>query len=309
MGLLQRITQQQQQPQTEEVKQFFLRKGELPTFPTVAMEFMELANDPYASVMQIAGVVERDPALAAKTLKLANSAYIGYSRQVSTIRDSIVLLGLREMRALVLTISVFRAFGDLQKEIPPVWEEFWFHSLAVAQTGRKLAKKLRVKESEQAYLSGLLHDVGKLLFYLYDAPRYLDVVAACEMNGNSVLEAEQASFGNCHPELGCWLLELWNFPTPLAEAVLYHETPELCTSGSALVGLTSLSELLVKAKGLGVGDAMPLDIDGIEQLPAWQVLYAQYPALEQIDMPMFMEELAGLGLQVEQAVRDMHLAA
>lgn len=305
MGLLSRFGPPS--PSTEEVKQFFLRKGELPTFPAVAAEFMSLANDPYASVLQISEVVERDPALAAKTLKLANSAYIGYSRQVSNIRDSIVLLGLREMRALVLTISVFRAFGDMQKKIPPVWEQYWVHSLAVAQTSRRLAKTLRMKDAEQAYLAGLLHDVGKLLFYLYDADRYLAVLAQCEASGENLLEAERRAFGNCHPELGCWLLELWNFPPQLAEAVLYHETPELADTTMPLVGVVSLAELLAKANGLGIGETLPVDCLAIERLPAWQLLVQAAPQLNYVDLGTFVAELSTLGDQVRSALRELHL--
>lgn len=294
-------------PSAEEVKQFFLRKGELPTFPAVAAEFMALANDPYASVLQIAEIVERDPALAAKTLKLANSAYIGYSRQVSTIRDAIVLLGLREMRALVLTISVFRAFGELQKRVPPVWEQFWIHSLAVAQTARRLARTLRIKEAEQAYLAGLLHDSGKLLYYLYDAERYILLVEQGYEAGIPMLEAERKQFGNCHPELGCWLLELWNFPPHLAEAVLYHETPEWADASMPLVGILCMAELLAKAQGLGMGEALPVDLTGLETHPAWTLLAATYPQVTQIDLSTFVSELAGLDEQVQSAMRDMQL--
>ncbi|MCG3152404.1 MAG: hypothetical protein GEEBNDBF_01701 [bacterium] len=307
MGLLPRLGPQV--PSAEEVKQFFLRKGELPTFPAVAAEFMSLANDPYASVLQIAEVVERDPALAAKTLKLANSAYIGYSRQVSNIRDAIVLLGLREMRALVLTISVFRAFGDLQKQIPPVWEQYWVHSLAVAQTSRKLAKALRMKDAEQAYLAGLLHDVGKLLFYLYDANRYLEVLAAREASGDNLLEAERRNFGNCHPELGCWLLELWNFPPQLAEVVLYHETPELADASMPLVGIVSLAEILAKAQGLGVGDTLPVDSLNFDQMPSYRLLQETAPQINYIDLGTFIEELTSLGDQVKSAMMELNLVS
>ena len=306
MGLFQRV--HPPISQTEEVKQFFLRKGELPTFPAVAAEFMQLANDPYASVMQISSTVERDPALAAKTLKLANSAYIGYSRQVSTIREAIVLLGLREMRALVLTISVFRAFGDIQKTIPPVWEQYWIHSLAVAQTARRLARTLKVKEVEQAYLAGLLHDVGKLLYYLYDAKRYLKAIEECESVGDSLLEVERRTFGSTHPDLGAWLLELWNFPEALTEAVLYHETPELAEPEMTLVGVTSLAEVLAKAQGLGIGDALPLDAVSLEQCPAWTMLVQAQPNLTRVDMETFMRELSDLPEQVEAAVRELHIS-
>ncbi|HYE76398.1 MAG TPA: HDOD domain-containing protein [bacterium] len=296
-----------QTPPVEEVKQFFLRKGELPTFPAVAAEFMELAQNPYASVLQIAGCVERDPALAAKTLKLANSAYIGYARQVSSIRDAIVLLGLREMRALVLTISVFRAFGDLQKSIPPVWEAYWVHSLAVAQTARRLAKHLGIKDAEQAYLAGLLHDVGKLLYYLYDAPRYLAALERQQTTGGSLLEIERATFGNCHPELGCWLLELWNFPPALAEAVLYHETPELADQSMMLVGLIALSEQLSKAQGLGVGEQLTVDAVALEQSHAWRLLAYNHPRLAETDINTFMRELVDLTGQVRAALVEMKL--
>ncbi|MEO7993902.1 MAG: HDOD domain-containing protein [bacterium] len=305
MSFFQRLTTTQ--PTGEEVKQFFLHQGELPTFPAVALEFMELANDPYASVMSMASIVERDPALAAKTLKLSNSAYIGYARQVSTIREAIVLLGLREMRALVLTISVFRAFGQLQKALPPAWEQFWLHSLAIAQTARRLAKQLRIKEAEQAYLAGLLHDIGKLLYYLYDSDRYTAALDLQIHTGESLLEIEKKTFGNTHPELGCWLLELWNFPQPLSEAVLWHETPELAPRGSSLVGLTALAELIVKAQGIGIGEALPVDPAVLESSNAWQLVADSYPSLRRLDMGGFVSELASLNEQVASALKDMRL--
>ncbi|MDX9976070.1 MAG: HDOD domain-containing protein, partial [FCB group bacterium] len=144
---------------------------DLPALPESVQEAMRLMESPSADASEISAAIERDPALTAKFLRLSNSSYYGLKRQVSSIRLAIVVLGMREVRNVLLGMAAFdAAHGHIQGD--PLIQDMWRHSLEVAALSKKLGAELRLGLQGEDFVAGLLHDVGKAVLNFQFGPRY-----------------------------------------------------------------------------------------------------------------------------------------
>ncbi|MFQ5499158.1 MAG: HDOD domain-containing protein [Candidatus Zixiibacteriota bacterium] len=154
------------------VRQIIANIRNLPTPPIVFHQIQKVMNDPYVSAGQIASILSEDPAMSVKVLKLTNSAFYGLSREVDSVKQAVVIVGLEAIKNLVLSASVLEMFKgqDIDREFQ---EEFWRHSLATGFCGRILAKALTGKgriDPDSAFSAGLLHDIGKMIFSCFLRP-------------------------------------------------------------------------------------------------------------------------------------------
>jgi putative nucleotidyltransferase with HDIG domain len=194
----------------------------LPPMPAVVTDLLNTIEQPDVSATDIATKVARDQALAARTLRLANSSFFGLRQPVVTMRHAITVLGLRAVRTLIAAASVV---GQLRPSARTSFdlEAFWRHSVAAAVSAGLLARQVRSDESA-AFMGGLLHDVGRLVLVTCFPDRYAAVTAGGAYAGD-VLEAEQAAFGLDHVGVGVELARHWNFPAVIAEAIGCHHQP------------------------------------------------------------------------------------
>lgn len=241
------------------------RTVSLPTFPAVASRLIEEVARPDATSEEIGRILSLDPALTARTLRLANSDFYGFPRKVGSIELAVVVLGTATIRDLVLTSSVVQALGRPGSSL----EGLLSHSMAAGIAARALAERARYALTGDAYAAGLLHDVGKVVLRESDPERFDKVLDRCRTKGVAGHEAERALFGSDHAEVGGWLAERWGLPSDIVEAIACHHRPETAARNRTLVSLVHVANSL--AQRAGYPWASGLDVDGLDER-AWEAV-------------------------------------
>lgn len=209
---------------TPALAKLFHRMGELTTLPAAAQRIMQLVADSSSSATDLLAAVEGDPVLAAKVIRRVNSAFYGLRNKVRDLRSAINLLGFREIRNLALTVYMARMFQDGSSYRNFSREGLWEHSVAVAHTARMVAKVGSGVPPEEAYLAGLLHDVGLILLEKFLPTHLFQIIDRVE-EGITTCAAERECVPFDHALLGAYVATQWNFPTPVIVAIRYHHEP------------------------------------------------------------------------------------
>ncbi|HPO13041.1 MAG TPA: HDOD domain-containing protein [Candidatus Hydrogenedentes bacterium] len=223
---------------------------DLPTLPSILTELERLLHSESSGVAEIALVIEEDPGIAGGVLRVANSVmfYSSMSGTIVSVRDAIVRLGLKEVGQLVSSAALIRTFKTTGSHLNP--KRFWRRSLCTAVAGRVIARAARSSKSfaeEEAYMAGLLHDLGFLILDQYFPDDYEQLHAAFESKGADSADIERDILGIDHGEIGGYLLDLWNLPMPLVHAVTWHNQPENAVPETRLLTETvRTSELITE---------------------------------------------------------------
>ncbi len=200
--------------------------GKLSTLPVIAAQVMSLVENPKTSAQKLGRVITTDQALTSRILKLANSAYYGFPCKISTLNLAIVVLGFNTLKDLVLSISILDNF---QKTTDPddVFEAtvFWEHSMCCGLASRLIAEDMHLPVKSEAFVAGLLHNIGFLMLYEYFPNEFTQIIKLARTKKINVLEAEVMVLGVSHATLGGWLVENWLLPDVLVEAITYHHEP------------------------------------------------------------------------------------
>ncbi|HIJ96482.1 MAG TPA: HDOD domain-containing protein [Desulfuromonadales bacterium] len=202
----------------KELESMIMGASDLPTIPVVATKVMQLIEDENVSAEELAKVVASDPAVAARVLKISNSSFYGCQRQIQTLSHAIVVLGFGTLKSLVVAASVkqvYQPYGLTEKML-------WEHSFGAGLAARMIAKETRRVSSEEAFLGGLFHDIGKIILNTMDSQRFQGVMQICYNDGVSFEEAERVAYPYTHAEVGGLVIKKWNFPDLLMNAVLQH---------------------------------------------------------------------------------------
>jgi len=225
----------------------------LPTLPDVALKLLEMGESPLSSTRDMASVVERDVTLAARVLKLVNAPFFGMQREVTSVRQALLFLGISHLRSLVLSSVVLDLFdregsvGDFDRR------EFWKHSLAVGAAARALAVRTRCVDAEIAFTAGLIHDIGKVVEDRYLHGEFVKVVELLKDPTRTMIDAEREVLDADHAQIGHHLTVHWNLPAVLRDAVGLHHNPEAAESSSAMAALIAVADHLVRRLGVGKG--------------------------------------------------------
>lgn len=252
----------------------------LPSVPTVYCELVEALANPEADLADMAKIVSQDAAMGAKVLQLANSAFFGLRGEVASIQDAITFLGIETVRYLVLMVGVCDQFRSTQFA-PGFVEKIWNHSVQTANLARIIAEAehTSLALAEQAFVAGLLHDVGKLVFAENLAKSYREVLDFAKFHTQPVWEVERQILKATHGEVGAYLLDLWGLPDGVTKAVALHHEPVAEEQRDNLTPLAVVHVANHFAHDLdattetGVGD---LDLDYLsvtglsERVPIWR---------------------------------------
>ena len=197
--------------------------GELPTSPNVVSAIMGLTSDLNTEITKLSRVLSADQALTAKVLRLSNSPFYGRVRGVGSLDEAIMILGFFTIRSLVVASSAYSMFN---KGNDNSYEgRLWAHSLATAMCARITARRVGIKQIEEVFLAGLLHDIGILILLKKMRKDYSGVIKEVNKSGCDLVEVEQNLLGFSHPELGALILDRWNFPPILSHSVREHHDP------------------------------------------------------------------------------------
>jgi putative nucleotidyltransferase with HDIG domain len=224
-------------------------KIELPESDIIVSQYNQVVSDPHASASDIADVVAKSPSLAAFVLKIVNSAAFGLASKIDTISRAVALLGTRELGMLVMGIGIMRLFHSMPKNLIDM-HTFVRHSLACGLLSRILAAQANMRETEQMFVSGLLHDIGRLVWYRYFPEQAKLCLEIAGKTGLPLYDIENECLGVSHEQIAAQLLQKWNVPDNLADCIVYHHRPSRCTNpnGPAIV---HMADLAVNALGLG----------------------------------------------------------
>jgi HD-like signal output (HDOD) protein/signal transduction histidine kinase len=220
--------------------------GNLPSMPQVLVQLIDSCHDVDIKLQAIARIVDKDAAISAKLLQLVNSAFIGARKAFTNVEQAVVYLGADTVRNLAISISVQQVFRRVETNGLLSIDRFWHHSYQSALLAQKIAVATGYPETSEAYLTGLLHDIGKLLLWMAFPGKYAPLLlkgVRCHNGRLAFLEEEKLHVNHC--EAGAWLCEQWRLPALLADAIRYHHHPlDEVAQALPLTRIASLADLL-----------------------------------------------------------------
>jgi putative nucleotidyltransferase with HDIG domain len=215
------------------------------TIPVILKKVLEVVADERASVSDLVEVIQHDQALSSKIVATANTAFYGFRRNISSIPGAAMTLGFNMVRSLAVSVSVFRgSSGD-----HAFLRELWQHSFETALVTSLIAERTGLVKKEDAFLAGLIHDLGRAILYQIHGEKYLRVAGDASEDGLS--EKEAAAFGAAHSLVGAWFVEKYRFPKECVLAIERHHEPEKCDGGKTARDIASMVHLadLLSLKG------------------------------------------------------------
>jgi putative nucleotidyltransferase with HDIG domain len=221
----------------------------LPEAPSIIAELNQVIDDPFATSNDVAQVVQKSPSLASSLLRIVNSACYGFPSKIDRISRAVTLIGTREISGLALGICVLQTFKDISGDIIDM-RSFTRHSIACGTVARILAALKNYQETEQMFVSGLLHDIGKLIVYKYFSTDAESIFNLAADNGKSVYESEKSILGISHTHIGKFLLRKWKLPRDLENNIVYHHSPSHAPD-PAKASILQMADLIANALGIG----------------------------------------------------------
>ena len=220
---------------------------QIPTFPQVITMVINALDDEKSSAGQISDLIEKEPALATNLLRLANSSFYGFFGQINTVREAIVVVGLREVKNLVLATMALRFYSNSSSKTDFSHVDWWRHSAIAAFIAKMLAKEISFADPNgSAMVGSLIHDIGKVIIDQYFHEVFVRVIHEVRDNNMTFPQAEKKIFGYTHAQIGATLLKRWNFPEELVSSVLFHHTPWQDSNTNGISALVFCADLFAK---------------------------------------------------------------
>jgi HD-like signal output (HDOD) protein len=218
---------------SKELKDLIQKMDDLPILPNIISKVMKIIDNPYSNADHLTELISMDQSLTVKTLKLANSAYYGFPREIVTVTEAVVVLGFLTVRNLILTSTLYNIFvNESQEEREFDRRKFWKHSVATAICARLLVSATAPgqKEEEEAFTLGILHDVGKVFMDTNYHSQFFEVMRESKKNKNEPAYAiERRILNTDHAEIGSMIIDKWNLPENFVEPIKFHHTPGLAS--------------------------------------------------------------------------------
>jgi len=289
------------QDQDPKVHRISFRLGNLPSLPEVVMKILSL-SEKTASTREFADLIATDQGLAAKVLRLINSAFYSLRSPVSSLRQASALLGVRTLKSMALSVSAIHLFRRQMPPYDPV--RFWRHALAVALGGPKIARKFGLTCLDEIYVAGLLHDIGAGLLMQHYPRDYSEVALPASEGTPAALAREAQRFGMNHAELAYTMAAQWRLSPIIALGLRHHHTPlealprDFDASTRGLIQVIQLADIHARRSGYSFGDADRLDPS--QPLPDLGLMPEEAEVLVG-DLQKTIEELETLYLGGEKA--------
>lgn len=236
--------------QQEKIQALVEEISSLVSLPAVYYKVLEMVEDEATSAVEIGEVITQDTNLCARLLRIANSAFYGFPSRIDTVSRAITIIGLRELRDLMLATSAIEAFNRIPMDMANMYS-FWNHSLYSGICARVLAAHNNVLHSERLFVAGLLHDIGHLIMFL----KLPDDLRKCMVEAGrrdcDIYEVEQEIIGFDHAQLGAALLRAWGLPESLVSTIRYHHEPDLAQQFQLEASIVHIADAITKHADLG----------------------------------------------------------
>ena len=238
------------------LKDLMFEMRSLEPFPGVAARVLEVAGREDVVPSELIELVQTDPGITSKVLKLCNSAYYGFQREIASLHEAGNLLGVSTLVNLVLTSSAGRYFRDYGSARDRSMESRWEQCVSNALGARLIARRHGRVDPERAYTAGLLENIGHLVLdrFLDDA---LERVRELARSGTDLIDAEREVLGLNHAEIGARLSARWSLPEVLVDVIRHHHDPDLAGEDAALAATIHLAEILTQEVLATDGDGAP----------------------------------------------------
>jgi len=264
----------------------------LVSLPEVCIRINEMLDDPNVTVAGLGNVIIQDTSLTARLLKMVNSSFYGYEARVETVSRAVTVIGLRELRGLVIAASAVEMFSAIPEEsLNKV--RFWRHSLYCGVIARLLAEQCNVLHSERLFVAGLLHDIGKLIIAQRMPEVTKMVLDETQLSLRAEIEIEKEMLGFTHADVGRELMTAWNMPETLINSVSHHHTPEIAENGVVETCLVHIANCLTDEAENGLDMKSPAAITEVSPF-AWEMTGLDGSVKEHIFAeagPLFAEAL------------------
>jgi len=262
------------------------RISDLPSLSVVANNIIQITQNPKSSALQVGKAISQDPALVSRILRIANSTFYGFPRAITTIPHAVVILGFANIRNLVLTSSIIQVFSSKQGNGYYDRGGFWKHSLACGVTSKLIAKRLGIKNLEEVFIWGLLHDLGKLVLDTYFHEDFARAVSAASSHEMLIRDAEQQVLGFDHAVVGGMVADKWSLPPALIKVIRFHHSPSQAFESMRIVSIVHLADVFCRA--LGLGNAGDRKVPLIHE-PSWNLLGFNKPMIKDLFSKMEQE--------------------
>ena len=235
-----------------------------PGMPGTAVKLLALIDDSAMRVSQIEAILRQDPGLTANVLRLANSAFFGIPSKVGSIRQAVILLGLKRLIQMVIAACVSAIMDKSVPgyDLPP--GELWRHSIAASVAAEGLVKVLKVEAAEEIFTAALLHDVGKLVLGDFVKEEFKQIETAVSQ-GISFEMAEKIVLGTNHADVGARILTKWLLPPEIVNAGQFHHAPDASERISSMLDIVHVANFISMMIGIGIGR------DGLQHEPSVEV--------------------------------------
>lgn len=218
---------------------FIEKIEEIPSMPSVVLNLMQKLNDPDVTTAQIEKLINMDPALVSYVLKITNSLIFGLREEVYNVRRAVALIGVTNLKSLLTSYSIrllCRAITHAEAQ-----QYIWGHSVAVAVLAREISIQIFGKEQPEAYVLGLLHDIGKIVLYIHNSNAFLESLELGIAKNMDFVYAEKERFGFSHVETGYYMTGKMGFSKRMKDVVLFHHDPEFSSGDDKLTWIIALA--------------------------------------------------------------------
>lgn len=263
----------------EKLKKLVSKIVGLPTLPSILDKMNKMVVDPNTTAQQVGALISGDPAIASKVLRIVNSSFYGFPTRITTVSHAIVILGFNAVKSIVLSSSIFDAFGVAKKKSAFDRKLFWKHSIGCGVSCRVLARKLGFTSEEEFFIGGLLHDIGKVILDQYLHDLFEEILAITSSKNCLIAEAEVEVLGVTHAEIAGWLFGKWGLSGDLVQAVTYHHAPSREIERPKFCAIIHFGDILARALKIGSGGDNRIPAASRE---AWEIIGLEMSVIDEI---------------------------
>lgn len=225
--------------------EYFLNKSRhFPTLPTIYTSLMNVLSNPRSTIQDVTDVISRDQSSASKLLKVANSSLFSIQGKINTISQAVFYLGFNEVKNVLLALSVMDIFSQISNSRSANIVHLWKHSISVGVISKLLSTRLGLKDSEDFFISGILHDIGKLFFLHSFKEEYDNLITEAKDTSRRLIDLEFEKYGTTHDIVGGMLAEKWNLPLSLRNIIKYHNHGSIIGKTDILLSTVHISNII-----------------------------------------------------------------